>query len=928
MLTEKFSDDKKLFLIDAFALIFRAHYAFVKNPRFNSEGLNTSAILGFTNTLYEIIQKEKPDYLGVVFDPPGGNFRNEIYSEYKANRKETPEEIILAVPHIKDILTAMKIPVVEVAGFEADDTIGTLAKKAEAENFKVFMVTPDKDYGQLVSDNIFMYKPKRRNKDTELLGKDEICKLYGIENPVQLIDILAIWGDAVDNIPGISGIGEKTSKRLIAKFGSTENLLKNSSLLKGKQRENVEKSKDIVELSKKLATIKIDVPVDFNAEEYKMQEADYDKLKSIFAKLEFNFLAKRIIPEEINTAGNETQSKQTSLFGESAMQEQTSQYKEYSADIQNYKTLESPYEIEELAAKLNSVEEFCFDTETDSADARKAKLVGMSFCYKANEAFYIPIPNDENIAKEILNLLKPVFENEQILKIGQNIKYDLLVLSNYNQEVKGQLFDTMIAHYLVDTDSRHNLTSLSQTYLNYQPIEIENIAGKNIKDGAMRKVALEKISVYACEDADLTFQLKGVLQEELKKNNLWEIAHKIEFPLIKVLMEMENNGIKIDIPHLKNYETELIEKIKQTESKIYELAGSSFNISSSKQLGVILFEQLKISDNPKLTKTKQYATGEKELLKLEHKHEIISLILDYRSNMKLLNTYVKALPKLIDPNTGNLHTTFNQAIVSTGRLSSSNPNLQNIPIRTTEGQRIREAFVASNENNILISADYSQIELRLMAHLSQDENMIKAFQNNEDIHRATAAKVFKVSPEEVTGEMRSKAKSANFGIIYGISAFGLSQNLNISRTEAKSLIDGYFESYPKVKEYMNAVIKQAQQENSVRTLFGRRRTLKNINSSNSLYRSNDERNAINTPIQGTASDIIKMAMLECSKQIKERGLKSKMLVQIHDELLFDVPVNERDEMKTMISDAMENAAKLSVTLKVDVGEGKNWLEAH
>ncbi len=932
MITEKYSNGKKLFLLDAYALIFRAYYAFIKNPRYNSKGLNTSAILGFTNTVHEILQKEKPDYMGVVFDPPGKNFRDEIFPEYKANRDATPEDIKLSVPYIKKILNAMKIPVVEIPGFEADDTIGTLAKKAEKEGFTVFMVTPDKDYGQLVSDNIFMYKPKRGNKDTEILGKTEICELYGIEKPEQVIDILAIWGDSADNIPGIPGIGEKTSKKLIAKFGTAENLIKNVNQLKGKQKENVANSKELVTRSKILVTIKIDVPVEFNSEEYKTTTANYTELEKLFNELEFNALKTRMFPQAPKKATNKKdETKQKSLFAQEESEEVISSEntrKKYNPTKQTYQTLESPYEIEELAKKLNSVKEFCFDTETDAADAHKAQLVGIAFSFKANEAFYIPIPEDKETAGEILKILSPALENEDILKIGQNIKYDLLVLSNHNQKVKGKLFDTMIAHYLIDTDSKHNLTYLSEKFLNYSPIEIEEIAGKKITDGTMRKVALEKITTYACEDADLTFQLKHILKQKLEADDLLQLAENIEFPLIHVLTEMENNGVTIDLEQLKTYETELIEKLKETETEIYKLAETEFNISSPKQLGIILFEKLKISENPKLTKTKQYATGEKELLKLEKKHEIVSHILDYRSNSKLLSTYVKALPKLINKNTGKLHTTFNQAVVSTGRLSSTNPNLQNIPIRTEEGRKIREAFIPSSSDNVLISADYSQIELRLMAHLSQDENMLSAFQNNEDIHSATAAKIFDTKQENVTKEMRSKAKSANFGIIYGVSAFGLSTNLNISRSEAKSLIDGYFNSYPKVKEYMDNSIREARQNNNVRTLFGRKRILHNINSNNGLQRSNDERNAINAPIQGSGSDIIKLAMTECHKKIKERGLKSQMLLQVHDELLFDVPESEKEEMKNLIKEAMENAAKLSVKLKVDIGEGKNWLEAH
>lgn len=928
MVTEKYSNGKKLFLLDAYALIFRAYYAFIKNPRITSEGINTSAVLGFVNTLHEILQKEKPDYIGVVFDPPGPNFRDEIYPEYKANRDATPEEIKRSVPYIKEILEAFKIPVVEIPGYEADDTIGTLAKMAEEEGFTVFMVTPDKDYGQLVSDHIFMYKPKRGNKETEILGKKEICELYTIERPEQVIDILAIWGDTADNIPGIPGVGEKTSKKLIAKFGSAENLLQNADKLKGKQKENVENSKALVAQSKMLVTIKTDVPVEFNADDYKKEKPDYKKLEALFTKLEFNALSRRLIPEKMVVKTSQPENRQTSLFADDETIPTVDSHSVYNPDIQKYKTLESPYEIEELAKKLNKLEEFCFDTETTSADPQKAELVGIAFCGAADEAYYIPVPDNKETAKTILNLLSPPLENESILKIGQNLKYDLRVLSNYEQTVKGLLFDTMVAHYLIDSEARHNLTYLSETYLNYSPIEIEQLAGKNLKDGAMRKVPIEKITVYACEDADITFQLKPILKSELEKQQLLTLAEEIEFPLIYVLTEMENNGVKIDLERLKKYEQELIEQIKGTEAKIFELAGTDFNISSPKQLGVILFEKLKISDNPKLTKTKQYATGEKELLKLENKHEIISHILDYRSNSKLLSTYVKALPKLINEKTNKLHTTFNQTVVSTGRLSSTNPNLQNIPVRTEEGRKIREAFIPENSENLLIAADYSQIELRIMAHLSDDDNMISAFQNNEDIHAATAAKIYDVPKENVSKDMRSRAKSANFGIIYGISAFGLAENLSISRSEAKELIDGYFNSYPKVKEYMDSAIREGRKKSYVSTLFGRKRFLRNIHSSNGMQRSIDERNAINAPIQGTASDIIKKAMLKCNQYIRENKLNSKMILQVHDELLFDVPKSEKEKLTSLVRKAMEQAAELSVKLKADIGEGANWLEAH
>jgi DNA polymerase I len=924
-------NEKKLFLLDAYALIFRAYYAFIKNPRYNSKGLNTSAILGFTNTLNEILSKEQPDYIGVAFDPPGPTFRNTMYEEYKANRDETPEDIKKSVPYIKEILRAFRIPVIEVENFEADDTIGTLAKKAEKEGFTVYMVTPDKDYGQLVSENIYMLKPKRGNKEQELLGKKEICELYNIERPEQVIDILAIWGDTSDNIPGIPGVGQKTSKKLIAKYGSAEGLLQNSHKLKGKQKENVENSKDLIALSKKLVTIKTDVPVEFNSKDYLLESIDEKLLLEIFDDLEFKTLAKRLIPEKAKEVSKK--SVQTSLFGDDdATQGQTtalgSSYQTYNAEKQNYTACESPYEIEELVKKLASSKAFCFDTETSSANPHKAKLVGIAFAYRENEAFYVPLPEDEETVRDILSILAPVFENEKIQKIGQNIKYDLIVMSNYGQKVNGPLFDTMIAHYLIDADSKHNLTALAEQYLNYTPIEIESLIGKKASDGAMRKVPIEKITAYACEDADICFKLKGVLEKKLAESNMSKLAEEIEFPLIPVLVNMEKNGVKIDLQKLKDYEKQLINEIEATQKKIYELAGTEFNIASPKQLGTILFEKLKISDKPKLTKTKQYATGERELLKLESEHEIISHILDYRSNSKLLSTYVRALPKLISEDTEKLHTTYNQAVVSTGRLSSTNPNLQNIPVRTPEGKKIRESFVPENTNNILIAADYSQIELRLMAHLSQDDNMLEAFKSGEDIHTITASKIFKKDASEVTGEMRSQAKSANFGIIYGISAFGLSENLKIPRSEAKQLIEGYFETYPQVKKYMDKAIHEGREKKYATTLFGRKRKLHNIDSNNSLLRSNDERNAINAPLQGSASDIIKKAMISTQKRIREEGLQSKMILQVHDELVFDVPKNERAKLKEIALQEMEHAVNLSVDLKVDIGEGDNWLEAH
>ncbi len=925
--------EKKLFLLDAYALIFRAYYAFIKNPRYNSKGLNTSAILGFTNTLDEILRKEKPTHIAVVFDPPTGNFRSKLYPEYKAHRDATPEDIIKSVPHIKEVIKAFNIPIYEVPGFEADDTIGTLAKKAEKEGFTTFMMTPDKDFGQLVSDKIFMYKPKRGGKDVEVLGKKEICEKYGIEDPKQVIDILAIWGDAADNIPGIPGVGEKTSMKLIQKYKTVDGIYEHLNELKGKQKENVENSKDLVKLSKELVTISLDVPVDFNEHDLEKNKPNYNKLETLFKELEFGALAKRIIP------GKQEVAMQGSLFGGFSNNETNSDkkdepskptYKDINNSEHNYLLVETEEDIKKLVSKLENTKEFCFDTETTGTDAHIAELVGISFSYRKFEAYYIPIPENKDIANKRISILKPVLENPKIKKIGQNIKYDIIILSNHGINVTGELFDTMLAHYLLEPARRHNMTVLAQTYLNYNPVSIESLIGKKGKNQlSMRNVSIEQVKEYAGEDADITLRLKEALERELAKDkDLQKLATDVEFPLVYVLANMEKNGVKISKEQLNNYEVELTDRINKTEKQIYKFAGTKFNIASPKQLGLILFETLKITDKPKKTKTGQYATGEDELQKLKDKHEIINLILDYRGYAKLLSTYVKALPELINPKTNKIHTSYNQAVTATGRLSSTNPNLQNIPIRTEDGKRIREAFIPSDENHVLFAADYSQIELRIMAHLSQDKNMLEAFNNKEDIHASTAAKIFGVKLEDVTKEMRSKAKSANFGIIYGISAFGLAQNLKIPRSEAKELIDGYFATYPDVKKYMDESIKIAREQEYVSTILGRKRQLVNINSRNSLLRSNDERNAINAPVQGTAADIIKIAMINCFARLEKENLQTKMILQVHDELVFDVPKNELEIIKQIVIEEMEKAVKLSVDLVVDTNFGDNWLVAH
>ncbi len=928
-------NEKKLFLLDAYALIFRAYYAFIKNPRYSSKGLNTSAVLGFTNTLDEILRKEKPTHIAVVFDPPKGNFRSEIYPEYKAHRDATPEDIIKSVPYIKDVIKAFNIPIYEVPGFEADDTIGTLAKKAEKAGFTTYMMTPDKDFGQLVSDNIFMYKPKRGGNEAEILGKKEICEKYGIDNPEQVIDILAIWGDAADNVPGIPGVGEKTSMKLIQKYKSTDGIFEHINELKGKQKENVENSKDLVKLSKELVTIALNVPVEIDENDLKKVTPDYDKLDALFKELEFGALSKRIIPgkQEVVSQGSlfgsvTTETKSPTTASES--NEVISNYKTIHNSEHNYLLIESEDDIKSLVLKLEQTKEYCFDTETTGTNPHLAELVGVSFSYRKFEAYYIPVPENKEKARFIIDLIKPTLENSSIKKIGQNIKYDIIVLANHGINVTGELFDTMLAHYLLEPAKRHNMTVLAQSYLNYNPVSIESLIGKKGKNQlSMRNVAIEQVKEYAGEDADITLRLKEALEKELSKDEkLRKLAENIEFPLVYVLADMEQTGVKISTEQLKNYETELTERIDKTEAEIYKHAGLKFNIASPKQLGIILFEQLKISDKPKKTKTGQYATGEDELQKLKDKHEIINLILDYRGFAKLLSTYVKALPELINPKTNRIHTSYNQAVTATGRLSSTNPNLQNIPIRTNDGKKIREAFIPSDENHILFAADYSQIELRIMAHLSQDKNMLDAFNNNEDIHASTAAKISDVKLEDVTKDMRSKAKSANFGIIYGISATGLSRNLNIPRTEAKELIEGYFATYPDVKKYMDESIKIAGDQEYVSTLYGRKRQLLNINSRNSLVRGSDERNAINAPIQGTAADIIKVAMINCFERLKKEKLNAKMILQVHDELVFDVPKSELDKTKQIVTEEMENAVKISVNLVVDSNSGDNWLEAH
>jgi DNA polymerase I len=932
------SDSKKLFLLDAYALIFRAYYAFINNPMTNSKGLNTSTILGFVNTLDEVLRKESPSHIAVVFDPSGPTFRKDLYPEYKANRDATPEDIKLTLPWIKKIIEAYNIPVVEVANFEADDVIGTLAFKAEKEGFTVFMMTPDKDYSQLVSDNIFMFKPKRSGNDIEILGPKEINEKFQTSDPKQVIDVLALWGDSSDNVPGVPGIGEKTAKKLISEYGSLENVYKNIDQFKGKQKENLENFIDQAKLSKELVTIVTNVPCEFNAERFKLTEFNRDLLQSLFEELEFKNLANRLLGTNTTlgqaqsiTTPDKPEGAQGNLFsGFASPEENPISDKDNIENIKKlYKHIQSLEDLKILVKEIKNLKAFCFDTETTGIDVINARLLGVSVSFKAHEAYYISFDEKDLNSGDKIELLKSILEDEAILKVGQNLKFDIRMLKKYGLEVKGNIFDTMVAHYLIQPEQRHNLNALSEQYLNYTPVSIESLIGKKGKNqGNMENVPVEKVVDYASEDADLTWQLYEVLKPELEKEGLSKLAVEIEMPLVYVLADMEQAGVKIDAKILKVAEKELVEDIIGIEKSIFELAGVEFNIASPKQLGEILFDRLKLVSDAKKTKTKQYSTGEDVLVKLKDKHEIVGQVLEYRSLKKLLSTYVEALPKLINPTTGRLHASFNQTLVATGRLSSNNPNLQNIPIREERGREIRRAFIPEDKTAFILSADYSQIELRLMAHLSKDENLIDAFKKGEDIHTATAAKIFSINPKEVSREMRSKAKTANFGIIYGISAFGLSQRLNIPRNEAKDLIDGYFTSFPGVKAYMDECIKNARETSCVFTIMGRKRYLPDIHSRNAIVRGVAERNAINAPIQGSAADIIKIAMVNIHKRIKSENLKSQLILQVHDELNFEVPANELETMKSILKEEMESAMKLSVPLTIDMGTGVNWLEAH
>ncbi len=927
-------EEKKLYLLDAYALIFRAYYAFIKNPRINSKGLNTSAVLGFTNTLLDILNNHKPTHIAVVFDFPAATLRTQEFAAYKANRQETPEDIKKSVPIIMDIIRAFQIPILMKEGYEADDVIGTLSVKAEEAGFTTYMMTPDKDFGQLVTDKVFMYKPARMGKPAEILGVKEICENFEVEHPKQVIDILGLWGDAVDNIPGVPGIGEKTAKKLIKQYGSVENLIANAEELKGKQKENVINFAEQGLLSKKLATIILDVPVEFNEKELIMSEPDKDRIIELFSELEFRTLAKRAFGIEIQNTTTEGQldmfSSPSAAENETTGSAQAVDFKTIDSVKNRYNLIDTTEKRKTLISMLESQKSVCFDTETTSLDALLAEMVGIAFTVKKGEGFYVPFPENRAEANALLEEFKPFFENEEIEKIGHNLKYDLAVIQNYGVNIRGKLFDTMIAHYLIQPDMRHGMDLLAETYLGYKPVSIESLIGKKGKNQKnMRELSPTEVYEYACEDSDITFQLKELFEDKLKETNTEQLFWEIEMPLLPVLEKMEREGVNLDVDALASFSKELETDLIELERKIKDLAGfTEFNLDSPKQLGEVLFEKMEIDVKAKKTKTGQYSTSEDTLSKMVGKHEIFEQILEYRSLKKLKSTYVDALPLLLADDTKRIHTSYMQTVATTGRLSSVNPNLQNIPIRTEKGRYIRKAFIPRNQQFTLLAADYSQIELRIIAALSKDEGMIEAFVQKQDIHSATASKVFDVPMEEVTREMRSKAKMVNFGIIYGISAFGLGQRLSIPRKEAKEIIESYFEKYPKIKSYMDESIVQAKENGYVETLLGRRRNLKDINSSNAIVRGHAERNAINAPIQGTAADVIKIAMIRILDEMKKKKLNSRMLLQVHDELVFDVDKNEVEVMQELVKQNMENAVKMAVPLEVEMNIGENWLQAH
>lgn len=920
----------KLFLLDAYALIYRAYYAFIKNPRINSKGLNTSAVMGFVNTINDVINREKPAYIGVAFDPSGPTFRHEMYPEYKAQREACPEDIKKSVPIIKQILHAMNIPVLEMAEYEADDVIGTLAKKAgEMGNIDTFMITPDKDYGQLVEENVRMYRP-RFGGGYEIMGPKEVMEKYGISSPLQVIDLLGLMGDASDNIPGCPGVGEKTAIKLISDFGSIENLLQSTDQLKGAIKKKVEENTKQIEFSKFLATIKIDVPIELNLDELKYEEPNEEELEKIFAELEFKSLTNKILKKPENKP--KTDNLQLDLFGnfapEDADDSEILNLATLNSTPHNYQLIDTEEEMRKICQSFLTKKILVLDTETTSTSAIDAELVGLSFAVEEGKAFYVPIPENQEEALKIVNIFKPLYENEEIEKVGQNLKYDLMVLRKYGVTLKGKMFDTMIAHYLIQPELRHNMDYMAEIYLNYKTIHIDELIGpKGKNQKSMRSLPPSQVYEYACEDADITLKLKNKLEPELEKYGASQLFHEIEMPLMPVLAEIEMNGVRIDTESLKETSRILTKRMEEIELRIYELAGEHFNIASPKQVGDILFGKMKIIEKPKKTKTGQYVTSEDVLQTLKSKHEIVADILIHRGLKKLLGTYIDALPKLINQCTGHIHTSFNQTVTATGRLSSSDPNLQNIPVRGEDGKEIRKAFIPE-EGCLFFSADYSQIELRVMAHLSGDENMIEAFRSGHDIHAATAAKIYKKEIDDVERDQRTKAKRANFGIIYGITVFGLAERLEISRDEAKQLIDGYFESFPKVKEYMEKAKEEARKNGYVTTLFGRRRYLADINSANATVRGFAERNAINAPIQGTAADIIKVAMIRIHNRFKTENIRSKMILQVHDELNFSVLPEEREQVERIVMEEMQRAFQMQVPLVADSGWGTNWLEAH
>jgi DNA polymerase-1 len=926
MLTKE--TNKKLFLLDAYALIFRAYYAFIKNPRINSKGLNTSAMFGFTNVLLDILKNEKPSHMAVVFDPHEDTIRVEEFPEYKANREETPEDIKLAFPYIVRIIEAMNIPVYQISKYEADDVIGTLAKKAEQAGFTTYMMTSDKDYGQLVSDNIFIFRPGRGGNEADILGVPEVCEKFGISNVLQVIDILGMMGDAVDNIPGIPGIGEKTATKLVQEFGSLEGLLANTDKLKGKQKENVENNTDIALLSKKLATIILDVPVDLEEERMLVQEFNKEKIREVFEELEFRALLKRTLGET-PAADKAVQGELFYVEPDAEEVKEKTSYKTINDLAHHYHLVQEDEDIHALVERLKKATVFCFDTETTEIEPINASLVGVSFSLQPHEAYYLPVPADREKAVELLQRFAPIFSDTTKELVAQNYKYDYKMLRKYGIEVHCKIFDTMIAHYLMNPDGKHGMDELSENYLQYSPISIETLIGKKGKtQGSMADLAPEAVADYAAEDADITLQLKNRFEPELQTGKIRSVFDDVEVPLITVLADMELEGVKIDKEFLQRYSDILQTDIVAAEEEICTLAGEKFNIDSPKQLGVVLFEKMKITDQVKKTKTGQYSTDEATLSKFEHDNPIIARILDYRELRKLKSTYVDALPELINAHTGRVHTTYGQTVAATGRLASNNPNLQNIPIRTLRGKEIRKAFIPRDENYTLLSADYSQVELRIIASLSNDENMCEAFLHGEDIHKATAAKVFGVPLEEVSKEMRSKAKAVNFGIIYGQGAFGLAQNLGIPRGEAKAIIDAYFSQFAQLKSYQQETIEFARKHGYIETILGRRRYLADINSANAVVRGFAERNAINAPIQGSAADIIKVAMVNLRDEIKKRSLKSRMILQVHDELVFDAHHSEADELKALVADKMSSAITMRVPLVVDMNTGANWLEAH